>query len=302
MGARLHRMIETGKHAARNGLISAKRDFQLDDLRHHLQPEGNLGSILREPLPPSLLPCITMMQSAGVRKSPHIDRCFLSKAERSCRKKRFTGSPMRFVLLASFGSLLLSGCAMQRAQEAEAAKASMVGMAKEDVLACMGPPTQKLAEGATEVWSYPSGNGATATFSTASAAGQGSAYGSPGGATWNSSASGFGTSFTHHRFCEVNVVMRNNAVMAVHYSGPTGGLLTKGSSARSRWKTASNKIERGRTMSGQASSIIADSIAKRVFYEHLSNAVTPPISRLLIDNAIEFLSVQTRVKNSECRE
>jgi outer membrane protein assembly factor BamE (lipoprotein component of BamABCDE complex) len=33
----------------------------------------------------------------------------------------------------------------------------MVGLTKEQVLACMGPPASK-ATGATEVWSYPSGN------------------------------------------------------------------------------------------------------------------------------------------------
>jgi hypothetical protein len=135
---------------------------------------------------------------------------------------------MPYTPLALLVLLSLGGCAIQRAHEAEAAKASMVGMAKEDVLACMGPPTQKFAEGATEVWSYPSGNGATATFSTASVAGQGSAYGSPGYAQWNSAAHGFGTSFTHQMYCTVNVVMRKETVAAVNYSGPTGGLLTKG--------------------------------------------------------------------------
>ena len=37
----------------------------------------------------------------------------------------------------------------------------MVGMSKEQVLTCMGPPASKTAEGQTEVWSYNSGDGTT---------------------------------------------------------------------------------------------------------------------------------------------
>ena len=36
--------------------------------------------------------------------------------------------------------------------------AALVGLTKEQVLACMGTPASKATEGATEVWSYPSGN------------------------------------------------------------------------------------------------------------------------------------------------
>ena len=32
----------------------------------------------------------------------------------------------------------------------------MVGLSKEQVLACMGPPATKAAEGATKVWGYAS--------------------------------------------------------------------------------------------------------------------------------------------------
>ena len=124
--------------------------------------------------------------------------------------------------------VVLSGCSIERGETARAAKASMIGMTKEDVLACMGPPAQKAAEGETEVWSYPSGNGATATFSTASATGEGSAYGSAGYTHSSGSAFGYGSSYTHHRFCVVNVVMHGGAVAAVNYNGPTGGLLSRG--------------------------------------------------------------------------
>ena len=55
----------------------------------------------------------------------------------------------------------LSGCALQRAEIAQDARVQMVGMSKEQVLACMGAPATKAAEGTTEVWGFNSGNGMT---------------------------------------------------------------------------------------------------------------------------------------------
>jgi hypothetical protein len=81
-------------------------------------------------------------------------------------------------------------------------------MPKEQVLACMGPPINKAAEGATEVWAYNSGNGMTST----------NISGDRHGATATSSS----------RFCNVNIVMSRGQVTAVNYTGPTGGLLTAG--------------------------------------------------------------------------
>jgi hypothetical protein len=45
----------------------------------------------------------------------------------------------------------------------------MIGLSKEQVLACMGPPVSKAKEGSTEVWSYPSGDGTTNASSFGSA-------------------------------------------------------------------------------------------------------------------------------------
>jgi hypothetical protein len=81
-------------------------------------------------------------------------------------------------------------------------------MSKEQVLACMGAPATKAAEGATEVWGYSSGNGmtvATASYDR---------YG--------------GTAVSSSRFCNVNIVFGTGQVSAVNYTGPTGGLLTAG--------------------------------------------------------------------------
>jgi outer membrane protein assembly factor BamE (lipoprotein component of BamABCDE complex) len=44
-------------------------------------------------------------------------------------------------------SAALGGCAIQRAQIAQDARAQMVGMSREQVLVCMGPPANKAAEG-----------------------------------------------------------------------------------------------------------------------------------------------------------
>jgi hypothetical protein len=114
---------------------------------------------------------------------------------------------MRALRIAAL-SFLLAGCAIQRAQVAQEAQGSMVGMPKEKVLACMGPPLNRATEGATEVWAYNSGNGFTATSAS---------YNRFGGSAVSSS-----------RFCNVNIVMTAGQVSAVNYTGPTGGLLTAG--------------------------------------------------------------------------
>jgi hypothetical protein len=101
-------------------------------------------------------------------------------------------------------AVAVAGCAIQRAQIAQDARASMVGMTKEQALACMGPPVNKGVEGATEVWSYPSGNGATV-----------GTYGN-------------GIATSSRRFCTVNLTMAAGRISQVNYLGPTGGLLTAG--------------------------------------------------------------------------
>jgi hypothetical protein len=106
--------------------------------------------------------------------------------------------------------ILLSACAIQRSQVANDAQSRMVGLSKEQILACMGPPSNQATVGATEVWSYPSGNGHTDVSTFAS-----------GG---NGFFSGGGVS--ERRFCTVNVAMTNGMVSQVSYIGPTGGLLS----------------------------------------------------------------------------
>ena len=90
----------------------------------------------------------------------------------------------------------LTACAIQRAQMAADTRINMIGLSKEQVLACMGPPLNKGAEGGTEVWSYNSGNNVTPV------------------------RDGNG------RYCTINVKMWNGRVGAVDYLGPAGGLIT----------------------------------------------------------------------------
>jgi hypothetical protein len=103
----------------------------------------------------------------------------------------------------------LTACAIQRSETARTAKEQMIGLSKEKVLACMGPPSNQMTVGGTEVWAYASGNGQTI----------GSAFASGG----SGFASGFGVS--EQRFCKVNIVMTKNVVSEVNYSGPAGGVL-----------------------------------------------------------------------------
>jgi hypothetical protein len=123
---------------------------------------------------------------------------------------------------------LLAACAIQRAQVANDAQSKMVGLSKEQVLACMGPPISQVAEGATEVWSYNSGNGRTTVSTWGSSNTNASVYGGPNYATGTASTFGSRTGVSTRRFCTVNVVMSAGRVERVNYVGPTGGLLTAG--------------------------------------------------------------------------
>ena len=93
----------------------------------------------------------------------------------------------------------LGGCAIERAEIAQKAQSTMIGMPKEQVLACMGPPINKATEGKTEVWAYstnPTINMDRGSGST--------------------------------RYCNVNITMTAGAVADVSYMGPIGGLISQG--------------------------------------------------------------------------
>lgn len=140
---------------------------------------------------------------------------------------------MKSILLILTASTVLAGCAVQRAVVAQSAQEKMVGLSREQVLACMGPPGQKMAEGATEVWSYNSGNDRVTAIATGSSQTNSSLSGQRtqgGGFTANGTATtvSLSSATATRRFCTVNVVMSDGLVSRINYAGPTGGLLTGG--------------------------------------------------------------------------
>jgi hypothetical protein len=125
-------------------------------------------------------------------------------------------------------SVVLSGCAIQRSQVAQEARASMVGMTKEQVFTCMGPAPTKASEGATEIWSYPSGNGYQSSTVIASSDGSINATRTGNYVSGNVNTLGTATGVSTRRYCVVNIVIQAGVVSQVNYTGPTGGLLTGG--------------------------------------------------------------------------
>ncbi len=102
----------------------------------------------------------------------------------------------------------LAACTMLRREEAAAAaKVRMIGMSREDVLGCMGPPGKKNSEGATEVWSYVSSDGHSRYYGDKI----------KWGAHYQSLSSA-----RDRKFCTVNVVMKDGFVKTVRYLGPSG--------------------------------------------------------------------------------
>src|SRR5690242_5845919 len=131
-------------------------------------------------------------------------------------------------LVLAIAAAGVTGCAIERAQVAQHAQAGMVGLTKEQVLACMGPPSAKAAEGSTEVWSYNSGNDHTQTATFGQSMTNASAAGGRGFASGTAYTTGTGFGVASRRYCTVNVVMSGGRVSRINYSGPTGGVLTAG--------------------------------------------------------------------------
>ena len=136
---------------------------------------------------------------------------------------------MSFRVIVSIGlGLLVVGCAAERAIVAQDAQTKMIGLSKEQVLSCIGPPANKAAEGGTEVWTYNSGNGHTAVAAFSNTNAVATAQGNSAGATAYGRSSGTSVAVASQRYCIINVVMSNGRVSRLNYSGPNGGLITGG--------------------------------------------------------------------------
>lgn len=113
-------------------------------------------------------------------------------------------------------SLMLAGCgSFERAELAERAKSELVGLSKEEILNCMGAPSERASAGDTEVWDYESG---VETFATTT------------GSATATNRRFFGSQVTaiHRLYCEVSVVIEQGRVTRINYRGNTGGLFSEG--------------------------------------------------------------------------
>lgn len=127
-----------------------------------------------------------------------------------------------FILLVVLAAPV-GGCAIHRAAVANDAQNKMVGLTKEQVLACMGPPVAKAAEGATEVWSYNSGNNKQIVSTVVNSNANVSVSGNPNYATGQATTTGTGLGVASSRYCTVNVTMVDGRVSRINYVGPTYG-------------------------------------------------------------------------------
>lgn len=133
-----------------------------------------------------------------------------------------------FILGVLLGCSVVSGCAIQRAQVAHDARSKLIGMSKEEILACMGAPNRKAAEGATEVWSYASGDGRTTVVGSGTSHTDVSVSGNQNSASGTASTAQTSFLTSRQRYCTVNIAMTDGHVSRVNYIGPTGDLLTAG--------------------------------------------------------------------------
>jgi hypothetical protein len=115
------------------------------------------------------------------------------------------------ILIALFA---LPGCAgkFHRAQVAEQALTSLVGMSKKDLYFCAGVPARQEQVDGLEFLTYIAGGDRTAT----------------GIATATSPGTGVGVASSQRRYCEVTFLLANGTVQKVNYLGRTGGWATKG--------------------------------------------------------------------------
>ena len=115
-------------------------------------------------------------------------------------------------IIFCFLLLSLAGCgSFGCSHDATEARHKMVGMTKEQVLVCMGPPKKKATAGSTDVWAYDSSDGSNTST----------------GAHDKISGVNFSTSHSQKSTCTVNIVMNHDVVAIVHYNGPRGGFMAR---------------------------------------------------------------------------
>jgi hypothetical protein len=134
------------------------------------------------------------------------------------RVKRWSQNRMIRISRTIALATLLSGCAsaanQHAIQVATSAKSSMIGMTREQVLACAGIPQNKATEEHTEVWQY-AGDGINVGFSS----GGGTATATGFGNTANIYSDTSSVGISRRRSCQVSIVMEEGKVAAVNFNG-----------------------------------------------------------------------------------
>jgi hypothetical protein len=96
--------------------------------------------------------------------------------------------------------LSVAGCGPIQSSQVGDQINGMIGLSKEHVLSCMGPPSSTAQAGATEVWAY---NSAGAINSSTLVSG--------------SRSLAIGSTTTSQEFCAVNLTMQSDRVVAANY-------------------------------------------------------------------------------------
>ena len=106
------------------------------------------------------------------------------------RRKRLPTLPLLLIVMGSAGGL--ASCVYQRSEEASQARAELIGMTRAHVESCMGAPFDAESDGTTATLTYNSSH-------------------SP----------------EDKLFCRVDIEISKGLVSQVHYSGWTGGMLSR---------------------------------------------------------------------------
>ena len=72
---------------------------------------------------------------------------------------------MRVLFVALISCLSMAACSLQ--SPTSEARSNLLGMTQEQILSCLGAPTQKTTEGVAEVWSYAAGRSCLVKISLA---------------------------------------------------------------------------------------------------------------------------------------
>lgn len=121
----------------------------------------------------------------------------------------------RLALAAALG-VALAACSVGRANLAQEARTQMVGMSRDALVACAGPPDRMVSDDNQELFIYETG---TPDYDAM--------VGRDPGPVQQVTGTG------SPRYCEATIMLRDGRVRSVSYRGDTGGLMTQGEACAS---------------------------------------------------------------------